>query len=85
MACTFSAHGSRWTVWPFAPGLNEEVRATREITPMTGLYFRAADGEERVLPMSTPDFAALGDLTTRTNQELAQLASQAKVLGGTRH
>jgi hypothetical protein len=80
MSCTFSAHGARWTVWPFAPGLNEEVRAARDISPTTGLYFRAADGEERLLPMSPPDFAALGDLTSRTNQELAQLAAQAKVL-----
>lgn len=80
MSCTFSAQGARWTVWPFAPGLNDEVRAARDISPTTGLYFRAADGEERLLPMSPPDFAALGDLTTRTNQELAQLAARAKVL-----
>lgn len=80
MPCTFSAHGARWTVWPFAPGLNEEVRAARDISPETGLYFRAADGEERLLAMAPPDFAALGDLTTRTNQELAQLAARAKVL-----
>lgn len=78
MPCTFSAHGARWTVWPFAPGLNEEVRAARDISPMTGLYFRTADGEERLLPMSPPDFAALGDLTTRTNQELAALAQRAR-------
>ena len=79
MSCTFSAHGARWTVWPFAPGLNEEVRTAREISAMTGLYFRATDGEERVLAMSPPEFAALGELTARTNQELAQLAAQAKV------
>ena len=79
MSCTFSAHGARWTVWPFAPGLNEEVRAAREISAMTGLYFRASDGEERLLAMSAPEFAALGDLTTRSNQELAQLAAQAKL------
>ncbi len=79
MSCTFSADGARWTVWPFAPGLNEEVRAARDISPMTGLYFRGSDGEERLLPMSPPDFAALGDLTSRTNQELAQLAARATV------
>ena len=81
MSCTFSAHGARWTVWPFAPGLNEEVRAARDISPPTGLYFRTTDGEERVLAMSPPEFAALGDLTARTNQELATLAAQAKLLG----
>ena len=80
MPCTFSAHGARWPVWPFAPGLNEEVRAARDISPVTGLYFRAADGEERLLAMAPPDFEALGDLTARTNQELAQLAARAKVL-----
>lgn len=81
MSCTFSAHGARWTVWPFAPGLNEELRASRDISPTTGLYFRAADGEERLLPMSPPDLAALGDLTAQPNQELAKLAERAKVLG----
>ena len=80
MSCTFSAHGARWTVWPFAPGLNEEVRASHEISPTTGLYFRAADGEERLLPMSPPDLAALGDLSMQPNQELAKLAARAKVL-----
>lgn len=81
MACTFSAHGARWTVWPFAPGLNEEVRSSRDISPTTGLYFRASDGEERLLAMSPPDLTALGDLTTRSNQELAQLAQRAQRLG----
>ena len=80
MACTFSAHGSRWTVWPFAPGLNEDVRASRDLSQVTGLYFRASDGEERLLPMSPPDLAALGELTAHTNQELAQLAAKAKIL-----
>lgn len=79
MTCTFSAHGARWTVWAIAPGLNEEVRESRDIGPMTGLYFRATDGEERVLPMSPPELTALGELTAHTNQELAQLAAQATV------
>ena len=79
MPCTFSADGERWTVWPFAPGLNDDVRTARTISIVSGLYFRAADGEERVLPMSPPDLEALGDLTTRTNSELAQLALRATV------
>jgi hypothetical protein len=81
MPCTFSAHGARWTVWPFAPGLNEEVRTARDLSPSTGLYFRTSDGEERLLPLSAPDLDALGDLTTRSNQELAQLAQRAQRLG----
>ena len=79
MPCTFSAHGARWTVWPFAPELNEEVRVARDISPMTGLYFRTAEGEERLLPMSPSELAALGDLAARPNQELAALAQRAKL------
>ena len=79
MACTFSAFGARWTVWGIAPGLNEEMRATRQLGAMTGLYFQAADGEERLLALAPADFNALGDLTSRSNQELAALAERAKV------
>ena len=79
MACTFSAHGARWTVWPIGPGVNDELRAARDITPMTGLYFQAADGEERLLPLAPGEFAALGELTARSNQELAALAGRARL------
>jgi hypothetical protein len=81
MACTFSAHGARWTVWPLAPGVNDELRAARDISPMTGLYFQAADGEERLLSLSVAEATELGDLTGRTNQELARLADRAQPRG----
>jgi hypothetical protein len=80
MPCTFSALGARWTVWPIAPGLNDDLRAGHELGGTTGLYFRTSDGEERLLPLSAGDLDALGDLTTRPNQELAQLAQRAKPL-----
>jgi hypothetical protein len=80
MPCTFSALGARWTVWPIAPGLNDDLRAGRELAATTGLYFRTSDGEERLLPLSRGDLEALGDLTTRPNQELAQLAQRAMPL-----
>ena len=79
MACTFSANGARWTVWAIGPGLNDELRSARGINAMTGLYFQASDGEERLLPLAPADFAALGELTGRSNQELAALAARAKL------
>ena len=79
MACTFSAHGARWTVWPIGPGVNDALRSARKLSPMTGLYFQAADGEERLLPLAPADLAALGELTSRSNQELAVLAERAKI------
>ncbi len=79
MACTFSAHGARWTVWPIGPGLNDALRTARKLSPMTGLYFQEADGEERLLLLEPADLAALGDLTSRSNQELAVLAERARV------
>jgi hypothetical protein len=79
MACTFSAFGARWTVWGIAPGVNDDLRTTRQLGAMTGLYFQAADGEERLLALAPADFDALGNLTDRSNQELAALAGRAKV------
>ena len=79
MACTFSAYGARWTVWAIGPGMNDELRAARAIGPMTGLYFQASDGEERLLPLTPGEFAALGELTSRSNQDLAALADRASV------
>lgn len=80
MPCTFSALGARWTVWPVAPGLNDDLRTKGALGEATGLYFRTSDGEERLLPLSPNDLDALGDLTTRPNQELAQLAQRATPL-----
>ena len=76
--CTFSALGERWTVWVIAPTVNDHMRGSAKLSPSAlGLYFRAADGEERFLTMPLEEAITLGDLAALSNQELAAFAKRA--------
>lgn len=78
--CTFSALGERWTAWKIATGVNDDVRTRARLAPAAvGLYFRAADGEERFLAMSQADADGLGDLAKWPIQDLAAFAKRATV------
>lgn len=78
MTCTFSAQGVRWTVWAIAPGVNDAVRSAHAIAADTALYFKSSDGEERLLALPPEELAALGDLSTHSNQDLATRVVRAR-------
>ena len=75
MAFTFSSRGVRWTVHPLSGEKGEAVRGIPDGT--VGLYFQSADGDARLLHLRSDELVALGDLSARSNADLAALAAQA--------
>ena len=76
MAATFSAGGTRWTVWLLGDREISDMGG-RAGVPANGLYFRSADGDERVLALAEHEMHALGDASALTNEVLGVLVDHA--------
>lgn len=80
-SCTFSAQGTRWTVWSIANGRTSIPQVQRRLGPaFAGLYFESADGESRALAMTPSELQALGDISASDNTALGALAQRAAPL-----